>query len=56
MKKTINLILKCLAVGCGVSVMVLNIMNKIDIDSSTTLLGIGLTSLAISQLDSNKKH
>lgn len=52
MKKTINLVLKCVALGMGVAVVTLSILKSLDSTTAITLLGIGLAALAITQLDS----
>lgn len=44
---TINLILKAVALGMGVAVVVLGILNAMTAETSITLLGIGLFALAL---------
>ena len=51
----INLILNGLSVAMGISVLVLNIMNKINLKVSITMLGIGLTCISILFLSNNNK-
>ena len=55
MKDLINLIFKAVALGMGIAVVVLNILNQIDIKSSIIMLGIGITCIAIYLLD-NKEN
>ena len=50
-----NLTLNGISVAMGVSVVVLNILNKINIKDSTTMLGIGLTCISILFLSNSKK-
>ena len=51
MKTKINMIFRCVALAMGVAVVTLRILNKIDNDTTALLLGIGLVSLAIVQID-----
>ncbi len=51
MKEKINLVLKCVALGMGVAVVTLSILNKLDTQTAFTLLGIGLAAIAIAQID-----
>ena len=46
-QETINTILKAIALGMGVAVVVLSILNVATAETSITLLGIGLFSLAL---------
>ena len=47
---TINMILKAVAMGTSVAVLVLGIMNATTAETSITLLGIGLFALALNAL------
>lgn len=47
---TINQILKAVALGMGVVVVVLGILNATTAETSITLLGIGLFALALAAL------
>jgi hypothetical protein len=49
-KKLISTVLKGIAVAMGVAVIVLNTLGTLTIDTAITLLGIGLTALAIAAL------
>jgi hypothetical protein len=51
---TINMILKAVAVGTSVAVLVLGIMNATTAETSITLLGIGLFALALVSLQGSK--
>lgn len=51
-KKLINTIFKCVGLAMGVATVVLSIMKTIDTNTAITLLGIGVTSIGISQLNS----
>lgn len=55
MKNIINLIFRCVALAMGIAVVILRILNKIDNDTATLLLGIGLASLSIVHIDEKKK-
>ena len=46
----IDVAFKGVALAMGIAVVVLSIMKQIEMDSAITMLGIGLTSLAISSL------
>ena len=48
--ETVSLVLKCVAVGMGVGVVALSIMNKIEIKDALIMLGAGLSCLAINSL------
>ena len=47
---TINLILKAVAVGMSVASIVLGIMNAATVETSVTMLSIGLFALALLSL------
>lgn len=46
----IDVAFKGVALAMGIAVVVLSIMKQLEIESAITMLGIGLTSLAISSL------
>lgn len=46
-KEIIRLIFKSVALAMGIAVVVLSSMNRLDANTGVTLLGIGLTSIAI---------
>ena len=46
----VDVAFKGVALAMGIAVVVLSIMKQIEMDSAITMLGIGLTSLAISSL------
>ncbi len=48
--KIIDVAFKGVALAMGIAVVVLSIMKQLEIESAITMLGIGLTSLAISSL------
>jgi len=49
-KNLLDTIFKAVALGMGVAVIVLNILGSLTVDTAVTLLGIGLTALAIAGL------
>ena len=49
-KRTIPTILKAVALGMGVAVIVLGILQVLTTETAITLLGLGLTSLALAAL------
>jgi hypothetical protein len=49
-KKIFSTVLKAVAVGMGVAVIVLNILGSLTTETAITLLSIGLTALAIESL------
>lgn len=51
-KKSINTIFKCVGLAMGVATVVLSIMKTVDTNTAITLLGIGVTSIGVSQLSS----
>lgn len=51
-KKLINNIFKSIGLAMGVATVVLSIMKTIDTNTAIMLLGIGVTSIGISQLSS----
>lgn len=53
-KSITDLILKAVALGAGVSTLVLNILGKSDIKTSLSLLSIGLICLSIALLPKNR--
>jgi hypothetical protein len=52
-KDLLDTIFKAVAVGMGVAVITLNTLGSLTADSAVTLLGIGLTCLAIASLQKN---
>ena len=50
----LNIILNAVPLAMGVAVVVLSAMNRIDTKSALSMLGIGLSCLALSLLKSNK--
>ena len=46
-KNLLDTIFKAVALGMGVAVIVLNTLGALTVDTAITLLGIGLTTLAI---------
>ncbi len=48
--KSVELILRCVAVAMGVAVAVLSCLKKVEVNDALCMLGIGLDSLAITQL------
>lgn len=52
-KNLLDTIFKAVALGIGVVVIVLNILGSLTADTAATLLGIGLTALAIAGLQKN---
>ena len=44
------------ALAMGIAVVVLSIMKQIEMDSAITMLGIGLTSLAISSFPKKENN
>lgn len=51
---TINMILKAVAIGTSVAVLVLSILNATTVETNTTLLAIGLFALALHALHGKK--
>lgn len=49
-KDLLDTIFKAVAVGMGVAVVTLNTLGSLTVESAITLLGIGLTCLAIASL------
>lgn len=49
-KNLLDTIFKAVALGMGVAVIVLNILGSLSVDTAVTLLGIGLTALAMAGL------
>lgn len=52
----IDVAFKGVALAMGIAVVVLSIMKQIEIESAITMLGIGLTSIAISSLSKKKNN
>lgn len=53
-KALVRLICKAVALAMGVAVVVLSCMNELDAKAGVTLLGVGLTSLALCALQDNE--
>jgi len=53
--ENVTLIFKAVALGMGVSTLVLSILGSLSIDTAITLLSIGVSSIAIVQLQDNEK-
>jgi hypothetical protein len=49
-KKIFSTVLKAVAVGMGVAVIVLNTLGSVTTETAVTLLSFGLTALAIESL------
>jgi hypothetical protein len=52
-KDLLDTIFKAVALAMGVAVITLNILGSLTVDTAVTLLGIGLTCLAIASLQKN---
>ena len=52
-KDLLDTIFKAVALALGVAVITLNNLDSLTIDTAVTLLGIGLTCLAIASLQKN---
>ena len=52
-KNLLDTIFKAVALSMGVAVIVLNTLGSLSVDTAVTLLGIGLTALAIAGLQKN---
>jgi len=52
-KNLLDTIFNAVALGMGVAVIVLNTLGSLTVDTAVTLLGIGLTALAIARLQKN---
>jgi len=50
MKNLLQIIFKAVAVAMGLAVIVLNALGTLSMETAATLLGLGLTALAISSL------
>jgi len=55
MKKIINLVCRCVGVGMGGAVVVLNILEKLNASSAITMLGIGLFAVSLSLIESKQE-
>jgi len=49
-KNLITTIFKAVALGMGVAVIVLNILGTLTVETAVSMLGIGLTALALAGL------
>lgn len=54
--KIVDVAFKGVALAMGIAVVVLSIMKQIEMDSAITMLGIGLTTLAISSLSKKENN
>ena len=52
----VDVAFKGVALAMGIAVVVLSIMKQIEMESAMTMLGIGLTSLAISSLSKKENN
>ena len=52
-KELLDAIFKAVGLALGVAVIVLNTLGSLTVDTAVTLLGIGLTCLAIASLQKN---
>jgi hypothetical protein len=52
----ISLILRAVALAMGVVVVVLSILGEVSVESSITMLGIGLLTLAIDSLSKSREE
>lgn len=55
MKKMSTMILKAVALGMGVAVVVLSAMRQVGPNAAISMLGIGLACLAAAELQENKE-
>lgn len=55
MKKISMMIFKAVALGMGVTVVVLSIMKQLEVNAAMSMLGIGLASLAIAGFQDSKE-
>ncbi|WP_438313111.1 hypothetical protein [Sporosarcina sp. FA9] len=53
--KNVTIIFKAVALGMGVSTLVLSILGELSVDTAITLLSIGVVCLAIVQLQDKEK-
>ena len=49
-----GLIFKAVALAMGVATLVLNLMGKMNVETSISLMSIGLISLALNEFESKK--
>jgi len=49
-KNLLDTVFKAVALGMGIAVIVLNTLGSLTVDTAVTLLGIGLTALAMAGL------
>ena len=54
--KIIDIALKAVALAMGIAVVVLSVLDKIEMKSAISMLGIGLACLAITQFSERKKE
>lgn len=54
MKSLVDLVLKCVSLGVGIAVLVLNILNKLEVKDSIILLCIGLVCVSFVLINKEK--
>ena len=55
-KQIINIVCKSVGVAMGIAVVVLNVLDKLQVNDAITMLGIGLACISISLLPDNKEN
>ena len=55
-EKIIDIALKAIALAMGIAVAVLSVLDKVEMKSVISMLGIGLACLAIAQFSERKKE
>ena len=55
-RRIIDIALKAIALAMGIAVTVLSVLNKVEIKSAISMLGIGLTCPTITQFSEKKKE
>lgn len=55
MKKMSTMIVKAVALGMGVAVVVLSAMKQLEVNAAISMLGIGLACLATAEFQENKE-
>ena len=55
-EEIVDVAFKGVALAMGIAVVVLSVMKQIEMESAMTMLGIGLTSLAISSLSKKENN
>jgi hypothetical protein len=54
-RRIIDIALKAIALAMGIAVTVLSVLNKVEIKSAISMLGIGLACLTITQFQKRRK-